>query len=419
MKRIASFFLLLLWGVFGLTLHASASGGPIGNRFTIRNDTGLEEVNPAVAYNPHRQEYLAVWYNDRPGNDDIRGQRIAWDGRRIGGSFYIAAGAGAERRFPDVAYNTQDHEYLVVWEQFNPATGRYAIYGQRIADDGRLIGTAFPIWNSSVSSHSPAIAYASTANQFLIVWSWDSGGMMHIAGRTYSPATGLGSFFYVFQDKVGSLHQNPDLAYNRARNEFLVVWQEYTAGWMTIQGVRVKMSGGAGVLGPYLVISSDVKGDMANPTVTAIPQPPGVGNYLVAWEDITNASDRDILARGVDGSGNMNAPTYALASSAWDESSPALAGSEVDSQFLAIWVWVPAPTPPGLMEIQGITIPLSTGLLWKKTIGGKQVLHTAVTTGPYGDFFIAFDDNATAGVPERGIYGWLWGTRLYMPFLAK
>jgi len=179
------------------------------------------------------------------------------------------------------------------------------------------------------------------------------------------------------------------------------------------------MSGGAGVLGPYLAISSDVKGDMANPTVAAIPQPPGVGNYLVAWEDVTDASDRDILARRVDGTGAMSASTYALANSPWDESSPSLAGSEIDSQFLAIWVWAPAPTPPAMMEIQGMTIPMSIGLLWKKTIGGKQVLHTAVTTGPYGDFLIAFDDNAVAGVPERGIYGWLWGKRLYLPILAK
>ena len=45
----------------------------IGYNFTIRNDVGLEEEEPAVAYSSDRQEYLVVWYNDRPGNDDIRG----------------------------------------------------------------------------------------------------------------------------------------------------------------------------------------------------------------------------------------------------------------------------------------------------------------------------------------------------------
>ncbi len=43
----------------------------IANSITISNKSNLKEVNPAIAYNSVHQEYLAVWYKDQPGNDDI------------------------------------------------------------------------------------------------------------------------------------------------------------------------------------------------------------------------------------------------------------------------------------------------------------------------------------------------------------
>ncbi|MGW8226873.1 MAG: hypothetical protein ACWGOY_14115, partial [Anaerolineales bacterium] len=54
--------------------------GQVGYNFTVRNDAGLVEEKPAVAYSSDRQEYLVVWYNDRPGNDDIRAQRVSKNG---------------------------------------------------------------------------------------------------------------------------------------------------------------------------------------------------------------------------------------------------------------------------------------------------------------------------------------------------
>ena len=90
--------------------------GQIGYNFTIRNEIGLVEEKPSVAYSSDRQEYLVVWYNDRPGNDDIRAQRVSKNGTLVGGPFYVSAGAGADRRYPTVAYNSKNGQYLVVWE---------------------------------------------------------------------------------------------------------------------------------------------------------------------------------------------------------------------------------------------------------------------------------------------------------------
>jgi hypothetical protein len=89
----------------------ATSGGTIGYNFTISGDSALEEVSPSVAYNSDRQEYLVVWHNDRLGNDDIRAQRVSKNGALAGSAFYIQGGPGADRRYPDVVYNSQQNEY--------------------------------------------------------------------------------------------------------------------------------------------------------------------------------------------------------------------------------------------------------------------------------------------------------------------
>ena len=56
---------------------------PIGNTITIHNEVGLVEEEAAVAYSSERQQYLVVWYNDRPGNDDISAQRVSKNGEPL------------------------------------------------------------------------------------------------------------------------------------------------------------------------------------------------------------------------------------------------------------------------------------------------------------------------------------------------
>jgi hypothetical protein len=73
-----------------------------------------------------------------------------------------------------------------------------------------------------------------------------------------------------------------------------------------------------------------------------------------------------------------------------------------------------------MFEIQGRTLALDGSLLSDTTlIGGRQVFDSAVVAGPVGDFLVAFDDNETFGTLSRGIYGRLWGNRLYLPLLIR
>ena len=52
-------------------------------------------------------------------------------------------------------------------------------------------------------------------------------------------------------------------------------------------------------------------------------------------------------------------------------------------------------------------------------VGGGQVFGAAVTAGQVCGHLAAFDDNATFGTTSRGIYGQLWGNRIYLPLVMR
>ena len=208
---------------------AGAGGIPIGSRFVIHNDGSKEEVDSAIAYNNQRGEYLVVWYNDRPGNDDIQAQLVSRNGTLIGGAFYISAGTGAERRYPDVAYNDQLDEYLVVWE--HDAGVGPSVYGRRVSATGLVLGAQDIIFASnpstSVNYLQPAIAYSTTSDRYLLVYRYDHGSMLWqtlMACDIDSDAGNYNPSFEILACGTPDLPEQPDVAYNHSRNEFLVTW---------------------------------------------------------------------------------------------------------------------------------------------------------------------------------------------------
>lgn len=100
---------------------------------------------------------------------------------------------------PAVAYNSQDNQYLVVWSGSDDVIGEYEIWGQRVnAATGAQIGADFQISFMGTAddpifdAEDPAVAYNPTTNEFLVVWSADhfADGDFEIFGRRINASTG-------------------------------------------------------------------------------------------------------------------------------------------------------------------------------------------------------------------------------------
>lgn len=399
---------------------APSSGGVIGAPFIIVDEaTGVEAFGPAVAYNSQLQEYLVVWWNDRTGCDDIAGQRVSKYGALIGPKIWIAHGCPADRRNSAVAYNSQDDEYLVVWNE-----DYVDIRGQLLSGAGGITGGAFDIalsvndGSTSYLGSEPAVAYAAIENKYLVVFDNHlTTGHGIFARALNSNGSAWGTSFEVEPLSTSSILQ-PDLAYNRLRNEFLVAWTQSNPSYWDIRGQRVRMSGGAGTIGSAFWFSCDPGKEDLSPDVAAVPRPPS-GQYLVAWRNDASLSNTDIWAQRVDGSGTPEGSAFMVSDNTSYDSFPAVAGSNSNQQYLVTWSSELALPPPNPTQkfIAGRSIATDGSFSSDLTrIAGILPLSSAVIGGEARDILIAFEEYASG---ETDIFGVLWGNRMYLPLVLR
>jgi hypothetical protein len=400
-------------------IAAAASGGsPIGGLFIIGDlgDQGVDAIESAVAYNTQRQEYLVVWWNDRPGCDDIYGRRVSANGALIGSRFFITAGCPDERRYPDVTYNAQHNEYLVVWEQYDGSY--YSIRGRIVSETGGLTGGEITISSGSAlkNCYTPAVAYASTSDKYLVVWERQvvANISRDIEAQVLTGTGALdGTNYLLAQGTWSYSYGSPDLSYNHRSNGYLVVWEQLdkSANRRDIYGHLVHGSGTP--TGADIEIYKETT-HQSNPAVAALPIAPS-GQYLVVWEYGT--SSRAICSRVVASDGTPAISIY-VSGDILDEGNPAVAGNESTQQFLAIWTRYSGPP---IITSDLVSWDVSAAGNWSD-FGGVSGLfadHSAMAAGKGGDFLVTFDDLTSAG--KRGVWGVLWGNRtyIYLPLVVK
>jgi len=223
-------------------------------------NASLDAYTPSVAYNATNNLYLVVWEGDDDtaplvgGESEIFGQLLTADGTTTGTNDFRISDMGPDgdpdydAYYPDVAWNSTDNEYLVVW-QGDDDTGslvdwEFEIYGQLIdGATGAEIGADFrisdmgPDGNDSYEAVASAVAYNATNNLYLVVWEGEDdtaplvNNEYEIFGQLLTAAvaeTGTNDFRISDMGPDGDTTYeaySPDVAWNATDNEFLVVWE--------------------------------------------------------------------------------------------------------------------------------------------------------------------------------------------------
>ncbi|MDC0358287.1 DUF11 domain-containing protein [Oligoflexia bacterium] len=349
--------------IFGQRINAQ-TGAEIGSDFRISDMgwdswTNWKALEPAVAYNSTNNEYLVVWRGDDNTGSlveleyEIFGQRInAATGAEVGTNDFRISQVGNDGDWwiqaykPDVVYNPDDNEYLVVWHGDNSAVdGEDEIWGQRInaatgaelgSDDFRISNMG-PDADTSYDAYNPAVAYNGTNNEYLVVWTANGDDPAldddedEVYAQRISAATGaeIGTDDFRISDmgfnrNISYDPAHPDVAYNGAGNEYLVVWEsdDNTAplivGEREIFGQRINAATGAEVGDNDFRIS-----DMG---------PNGNTSYEAARPSVAyNSRDNEYLVvwGGDDDTGALVDGEYEI----WGQVVNAASGAEVDSDF--------------------------------------------------------------------------------------
>jgi hypothetical protein len=429
----ASWSLIVVFVAVLLTVQhpgIAGAGGPIGDfSVNISNQTN-DEMRPAVAYNSEAEEYLVVWYDSALKN--IYGQRVSRNGMLLGSRFDIGVGmTDGDRLDPDVVYNPDRKEYLVVYA-LDDGFG-VSVRGYRISAEGVKQGNEIKIQERlSSSAHLvPVVSYAGTNQKYLVVWQFDNGGGNSIVGRVVSaaglPEGGGGAndpyyLFYISQFD-GNHREHPDVAYNRRSNRYLVVWQQGHAGDHDIYARQVH-GDGTPVANPTSIEIIKFIDEQISPAVGAIRTAGTKGQYLVAYEDRYPWSDRGIIrVTRVDGDGTVlsDGQDRAISDKSMDADSfnPAVAGNENSQKYLVAWTQhYPIGSSFVYTGIAGREIASNGDPVSRETrIAGWDGQNSAVVGGWGGDFLVAWDDLPFSAT--RDVYGALWGNRVYLPLALR
>lgn len=388
----------------------NTSGFPIS---PVGNESGHNhETHSAVAFNSGAmQNYLVVWYAPTESGNFVFGRFVNRDGTLNGNRFLFNVWAFDNTTNPDVAYNPDLDQYLVVYEYTESEPRLSGIFGQIRSNTGTLVSSIFTITLGLAPADtyfSPAVAYSPASDQYLVTWRHNSGAFQGIEARTIS---GDGSTLGLVWELTGMIAGDPelpDVAYTSILDEFLVVWQKTYTPYTDhdIYGKRIQMGASPGPVGPIFSIHYTDRDETA-PAVAAIAKPSGIGQYLVVCQSYYGGGTSDIVGQYVTDGGALDGSSFYISSSSGTAAS--VAGNQLTQEYLVAWIHNP--------EVQARTVSTAGIAGQIAQLSGNFPGDPAVANGPMGDFLITVDDYLT-GYPFD-IFGYLWGTRLFMPAIMR
>lgn len=317
---------------------------------------------------------------------------------------------------PDVAFNRTNDEYLVVWQQYNGSQSKWEIYGLLVPWDGPdyagSLATPFLIaQGSSINLMYPKVAWNSHRNEYMVVWHAEhatSGALLGI-GRGHLGADGflISSAAYITSSSSPGF---PDIAYNPAADQFVVVWAQVGSSSVDIYGGKLSRDGT--LLGSVFAIGADAKEEQF-PAIATNEQ----NRYLVVWQRKWETNDWDIYGQFLNGSAGPVGANIPFDFSIWNESRPAVAVNGATREYLIVYqkttlvgdgIW------GKYVDEEGVTLDS-----FEVTPGGLvDNAHPAVATHLAG-YFVAYESWWVSG-SATDLYGRMWSPHaVFLPLVVK
>ncbi|MBN2104693.1 T9SS type A sorting domain-containing protein [bacterium] len=171
---------MLLFFTVGLFFLTISGVSQILDPVMMISDADSSQQDPQAAYNYQEDEFLVVWEDIRTGNLDIYGQFLNGDGSLKGNNFVIC-NAGGDQYFPHLDYDPFNNQYMVVFKDERNHIGEYfEIFGCLLSSTGKKIpvihsepDSSFRIsFNSSgVKTNWPSVSFNHIDRRYLVVWS--------------------------------------------------------------------------------------------------------------------------------------------------------------------------------------------------------------------------------------------------------
>ncbi len=387
---------------------AAIAAPPMSDHIEIWSN-GLENLNPSVAYNERRNEYLVVWEEHIHGGEvAIYGRRVASNGSLMGPVFAVWHEPNEQHAWPDVAYCPKSGNYLVVWA-YQLSTTDSDIHARLVGGSGKP-GAYLNIDLDSDRDGYPAVACSTQANEFLVVYEkYLSTLRRDIEARRVQAGNGDLETWGSIAGGTLEVHRLPDVAYNRARNEYLIAYTRETLSSGRDLIGRLS-SFHMGWLGSEFYIASD--GD-------TVALAGGQDEYLAVWENDKTANADSIWGRRIRGDGGLEKYIEVAHEAGHHRVEPAAAFGD-GGHYLIPWRHLAGAHP--FWDVHGRMVsPISNAPVGPEfPIDGfaEAQKAPAVACAPSGPCLVVYE-NEWPG-PSYDIRGRLVGhTRAFLPLLRR
>ncbi len=302
---------------------------PSSSEIVICNVAG-EQVVPRAAYNSQDAEMLVIWEDYLAGDSDIFGQLVdAATGTLIGGNFAISSVISVDEREPRVTYNSVRNNYLVTWDEDNGTD--LDIMGIIVEADGTIPDPAFVITPTAEDQQSAAVAYDKFNDRYLVVYMdfFSSPTESDVYGQFVDFDGGLIGSDFAILDDTGN-QDFPSIAFNSDRGRFFVVWEDDYFGDPDIESQQVRDDGSliGGVTG--ICRQSD---NQMNPAVTFNRY---YDEYMVVWED-NRYGQLGVRAQALSSTAYLIGYSVAVNDDDVRSIQPAVCSNPAEGEFFTAW----------------------------------------------------------------------------------
>jgi hypothetical protein len=300
-----------------------------------------DDTHPAVAYNSQDDEYLVVFEWETVGGGsgrDLASIVVDSNGQAALSPNGIATSSAYTHTRPALAYNPTNNTYLVVWERSPSSDGSKDIWGAILHASGSLSGTAFWIANWAGDQQYPDVAYSTVVSRYLVVWE------DHYPTWLYEPNIygvslnnqGSDPDHYSITSDIEGWQIQPAVAANAANGRWMVTWsdsRDLAATGYDIYVQQIQISGGAPVVWGSQVHIGDFWGTADTPDLAWGQVGSGDGEFLTVWSENSNIYGQRVQANSALAGDLITVSTLVTAS----QSVPVLAFDSADEAWWVVW----------------------------------------------------------------------------------
>ncbi len=308
-----------------------------GDNIPVTNAPNVQEW-PVVAAGGVDDAALVAWEDSRNRTDyvaqkDIYGQRFKPGDTFLGIDIPISAQPEFEETpVIGVWETTGGSVFFVAWEA---RVGRGDLRGQRIAANGSKIGAPFTVSDNPYTQARPTIAVARTAPQPVVLAAWED-YRAEIPGiyAQRLDANALKVGLHIGLTPLDGLQARPVIAYSATSDRYLVAWYHLDAGGARIMAYTVR-GDGALAWRPFTVAAGIQTPDLA----LAVAWDALNNRFLVVWDDIApaTADDFNIYGQIVTLDGDLVGDKFAISSAPGQQHAPVVAFSPELERYLVVF----------------------------------------------------------------------------------